>query len=290
MINAQQIIILTPLFNVNIPNNAMIFFGWLMRIAAMEALPVDAIYESISQVEPRPLTPTFEEIGFDHHLILNNFGTLGFAFALLPFLYLVHAFAQQCNGVRCCRRFEKSLGKQIYWGTFLRLVIEGYLIGLICCLINLQDLELDSSNKWTQANAIIACCVTPLLVLFPGISVFLMVKHRSSLEHPRMTEKFGEMTTGFNLDEKYVFLYWTLEYVRKGCLALVVVLTNEHLWLQMLTLFMLSILLIIVGGWTNARKDRFDRNMDMFNECKLIYIMYHMMLFTDFVPQPETQN
>ena len=30
MINAQQIIILTPLFNVSIPQNAMTFFGWLM--------------------------------------------------------------------------------------------------------------------------------------------------------------------------------------------------------------------------------------------------------------------
>ena len=30
--------------------------------------------------------------------------------------------------------------------------------------------------------------------------------------------------------------------------------------------------------------------MDMFNEVKLILIMYHMMLFTDFVGDPETQH
>ena len=29
--------------------------------------------------------------------------------------------------------------------------------------------------------------------------------------------------------------------------------------------------------------------MDMFNEVKLIMIMYHMLLFTMFVPDPETR-
>ena len=45
MINAQQIVILTPLFYIAIPDNAMIFFGWLMQIAAMEAIPTELIYE-----------------------------------------------------------------------------------------------------------------------------------------------------------------------------------------------------------------------------------------------------
>jgi len=48
MINAQQIVILTPLFFVNIPSNAMMFFGWLMKVASMEAIPTDLIYSYVS--------------------------------------------------------------------------------------------------------------------------------------------------------------------------------------------------------------------------------------------------
>jgi len=51
---------------------------------------------------------------------------------------------------------------------------------------------------------------------------------------------------------------------------------------------MTSISMIIAGGFINARNAKFDRNMDTFNEAKLIVIMYHMMLFTDLLPDPET--
>ena len=57
----------------------------------------------------------------------------------------------------------------------------------------------------------------------------------------------------------------------------------------MFTLYMQSIMIIIAGGYIKIRKTNFDRNMDTYNEVKLIFIMYHMMLFTDFVPDPETQ-
>lgn len=57
----------------------------------------------------------------------------------------------------------------------------------------------------------------------------------------------------------------------------------------MFVLFMLSVAMIISGGYVNARESNFDKGMDTFNEVKLILIMYHMMLFTNFVPDIETQ-
>ena len=144
MINAQQIVILTPLFNITIPENAMIFFGWLMQIAAMEAIPTDLIYESVSEIEGEPLNEKFEEIGFEHHLVLNNFGTLGFVLSSLPFLYLLQAITSICQGIKCCRKFSKGLGNKLYYSIVLRTIIESYVIGMICTFIGLlssSDLE-----------------------------------------------------------------------------------------------------------------------------------------------------
>ena len=58
----------------------------------------------------------------------------------------------------------------------------------------------------------------------------------------------------------------------------------------MFALYMLSIFIIIAAGHIDARISNYDRWMDIFNEGKLIIIMYHLMTFTDFVPDPETQN
>lgn len=52
---------------------------------------------------------------------------------------------------------------------------------------------------------------------------------------------------------------------------------------------MTSLFLIVGLGYIDVRTSKFDRMMDIFNEAKLIVIMYHMILFTDFLPDPEAQ-
>jgi len=92
------------------------------------------------------------------------------------------------------------------------------------------------------------------------------------------------------LRDLLTIFYWVLDYMRKACLVVVVVYAPTHFWLHFLTLVMSSIFVIIASGYIDARTSRFDRLMDVFNEAKLIVIVYHLCLFTDFVPEPETQN
>ena len=62
MVKAQQVIILIPLFDIEIPANALTIYGVLMQIAAFEMIPTDTIYENmISQLEK-------EEVKFDETL------------------------------------------------------------------------------------------------------------------------------------------------------------------------------------------------------------------------------
>lgn len=65
-----------------------------MKIAAFEIIPTDKIYVHLSDVKGIPFSDTFEELGFEHHLILDNFGTLGMISALIPFAYLLNAMLQ----------------------------------------------------------------------------------------------------------------------------------------------------------------------------------------------------
>mmetsp|Transcript_132 Transcript_132/g.186 ORF Transcript_132/g.186 Transcript_132/m.186 type:complete len:81 (-) Transcript_132:124-366(-) len=45
MINAQQIVVMLPLLQVQIPMNAYIIFEQLMKIAAFEVIPTEMIYK-----------------------------------------------------------------------------------------------------------------------------------------------------------------------------------------------------------------------------------------------------
>ena len=57
----------------------------------------------------------------------------------------------------------------------------------------------------------------------------------------------------------------------------------------MITLFLTSTALIISAGYFRTRNTSYDRIMDIFNETKLMVIMYHLMLFTMYVPEIETR-
>ena len=153
-----------------------------MQIAALEALPTDWIYSFVMEDEPIPFSPAFEDLGLEHHLFLNNFGTLGFVFALMPLIYLGLFFASYCACCRCWRRCKKKLNRQMYWGVLLRSIIEGYVISLTCCLINMRMIDLSSeSTKWTFGNSIITLIVFPILMIFPFYGVYHMNKYREKL-------------------------------------------------------------------------------------------------------------
>lgn len=162
----------------------MIFFGWLIKIAAMEALPTDWIYSHVTDIEGLPLTPAFEELGLEHHLILNNFGTLGFSIAILPLIYLGIFLASFCNCCDCWTRNRKRWQKDFYWGVLIRLIIESYVIGLLCALINMKSLDLSSeTDSWTFINSVIALFVLSVVTIFPIVSIYCMAKNRKSLKN-----------------------------------------------------------------------------------------------------------
>ena len=65
---------------------------------------------------------------------------------------------------------------------------------------------------------------------------------------------------------------------------------QDHLWFQMFAIFIPSIFMILAGNSIKARPSNFDKQVDNFNEVKLLIIMYHIVLFTNFVPDIETKD
>ena len=262
-----------------------------MKVAAFEMIPTDSIYEKFSDAEGRPVTEQFETIGFEHHLLLNNFGTLGVLFGSLPLFYAFYYCISPCKGIYCCRRTAKKLRRYLFWKSALRLTIECYIIGLICCLINARELEFsDYEDRWTWLNSVLTCIVLPIFCLFPVFILRFFCKHSGKqYESKNVKGRFGELYESYNTNEKFLVLYMEMDYIRKAMLAVCVVIYQQHLWLQMFVLYMSCVAIIIAAGSIKARKKRFDQRMDVFNEVKLIVIMYHMMLFTMFIPDAETK-
>ena len=62
MVKAQQVIILFPLYKIQIPANASMVYSVLMQLAAFEMIPTDQIYnDMIEKLEE-------EDVKFDEEL------------------------------------------------------------------------------------------------------------------------------------------------------------------------------------------------------------------------------
>ena len=186
--------------------------------------------------------------------------------------------------------FFKNLNRKLYWGLTLRLILESYVIGFICCLLNLNMLDVTSdADNWTLANGVIAIVVFSIVCFFPFVAVYYMHRNFKSLKEDKIIAKYGEVYQGYSTKSRKMLIFWLLDILRKAGICLAIICASEQLWLQMLVVFFSSVTLIIAATITKARNTNFDRRMDIFNESKLILLMYHMIMFTAFIPSARAK-
>ena len=105
MINTQQIILMMPLFNLALPANAALFFGFLMQIASFDIIPTDIFYNDVlNWVTTDPVNENFNSVGFGTTLFIYNIGSMIIficTYPVLVFVYLVLRY--------CCESKKKSL-------------------------------------------------------------------------------------------------------------------------------------------------------------------------------------
>ena len=106
---------------------------------------------------------------------MENFGTLGFIFAIMPLFYVFHYSTKFCRSIRCCRRLSYKMNRRLYYGYLLRLILESYIIGWICCLINYVSMDLSSeADSWTRLNEFITIIAGLVFILFPIVGTLIL--------------------------------------------------------------------------------------------------------------------
>lgn len=100
MINTQQIIVLIPLFKVQVPLNATQFLNLIMTVAAFDIIPTDDLYASLfglTEIEaPDALNSNFDTVGFETTWSFFNLGSLGIVILILPLLISIDMTLRIC--------------------------------------------------------------------------------------------------------------------------------------------------------------------------------------------------
>ena len=267
-------------------------FNTLLQIAAFDAIPTDDIYEAITGGIDfgEAINANFDTLGFESTFIIVNLGSLGLVIMVVyPMLYVLFYLMSFFSCFKFMRKWRIKLGKILFWGATLRLFIESFMIAFLAGIINLKNLNFDTDASWEFANTVLSIVFLVLYSLFPIISTQYLRRHFNLLTNKRFNEKYGELYAGLNITRINVVHHVRLDYFRKVVICISVVFYQEGLWAQILICIMMSVFLIISAGTLNPSLSRADMYMERFNETRLIIIVYHIMCFTDFIPDSETR-
>ena len=98
------------------------------------------------------------------------------------------------------------------------------------------------------------------------------------------------MYDGYYIKHRKIIFYIIADNLRKTTLCVMIVVLQKNFWAQFTVFFVTQTFMVAAAGFVQVRKSRSQQAMDFFNEMKLFAVMYHIMLFTDFVPGKDMQN
>lgn len=150
MVNTQQLIVMMPLFKIQMPANASNFFTQIMAIAAFDFYDFTDIIHDIFALEPtESFSSNFETIGFESLYFLINMGSIFI-------IYLIYT-AMLCLVLpllsikKASRKLHKRLGSKLKWNSLITLMNESYQIIVVCVLLNTEVFSFETGGLATMS-------------------------------------------------------------------------------------------------------------------------------------------
>ena len=143
MINTHQLIVLMPLFEIQMPANAQVFFNRINEIASFNMIDIEPYINRILRLEETgPFNPNFSALGFTSLYFLNNMNSLILAFIFYLLLVLLNLVVDRLQSRHeRLDNLAKKLRHMLFYNMILEILTESYSIIAVCCMIGLNKLS-----------------------------------------------------------------------------------------------------------------------------------------------------
>ena len=274
-----------PLFKVEMPANAGIFFAHMMQIAAFDFYDFSDHIHELFQIEPTdPLSPNFEAIGFESQYFLVNMGSMVLFYLFFFLLVLLSLILMLCCSSKRCKRvgkFRASLKRKIYWGQLITLMNESYSILFICVLINAKVLSYDT--KGLAVMSVLCAIFLSLSILVPFIFTVHLCRNSKELHKKKWFESYGAFYQGLDTRVGKKFLAVPVFFlIRRAMLAVAVCVVNKTLIYQVYIMWgQIVFQTFIIGSGVYSTKGA--RRSEFFNEITLMLVLYTVLCFSPWL-------
>lgn len=184
----------------------------------------------------------------------------------------------------------------LFWGSLIRLLFEGYLELCLSVLIGLTDIEWSGDNYNTSVLYcnVFTIVLSILLLALPFFIYGFYTVNMDKMEDEEFVERYGDIYDGLILsnepEKRQAAVFYPFWFcMRRLIFSMVVIFFEEQLWLQLTASFVVGIVnLGYLMAWRPFGSDKIN-NLEIMNEATCLILLYHVMLFSSYVEDPETR-
>jgi hypothetical protein len=160
--------------------------------------------------------------------------------------------------------------------------------------VSLTDLTWEPTDYSVLYNNVFTIILTTVLLGMPLFIVGFYMCHTKDLEDKEFRERYGDIYDGLVLSKKpnkrFTALFYPFWFVmRRLIFSLIMILLDTYFWYQILIVMVCSIINICYLCKFKPFEDRKILKLEIMNEVTNIILLYHLMMFTDWVPEAETR-
>ena len=283
------------------PATANIFNDPMIKIATFDLLDwIDLQRKIFFFPDIGPVTPQLDLAGYDTIYFSLNLGTLFF-------IIVVYLIAVTIGGLlyialqysKALQKIKLKLSEINLTNISIRFIIEGYFEFMLSLAINIKFFEFSQGEFAVTGVQISNVGAIAFVFICFGLPLFIIGFYTYRIEmwtNESFQKKFGSTIEGLDtkphpikkgFNKTWILGFPTILVMRRFLFILAVVWQPSFLMLHFFILFAFSTTSIIylLTFWPFAN-DRATL-LEVFNELCCFMLLYHLLCFTDFVPDAQ---
>ena len=228
------------------------------------------------------------ELGYDSHNAILNLGSV-LIFALFWLIQVIFCGLLKIWTKLTRRGFRmlRNLKHRLFFTEILSLMIEAYLEFIISGWLNSQ-VTLDTTNGEIVSKYVGYISLFITLVVMPGAFLQMMRHPKIDFLRKKFTRKWGGFYEGVRTRYKvYSFFYFI--FMMRRVLFVTVAFTTDTIIYQILFLNFLNLSILMYNGYYAPLVSRLANRIELFNEVCIHLASLHLIFFTDWLPDSDTQ-
>eukprot|EP00347_Sterkiella_histriomuscorum_P012080 403369967 len=187
-------------------------------------------------------------------------------------------------------KLYQAISSRLFFNLILRIFLECYLEFSLNTLLNVYDLNFDSHSD--IFSSLFAITVFIISVNFPFIIWYLMYKNIKDLKTEKLKSKIGALYMEVRVeqeDAKLCIFFSVIYVLRRLLFNISAVAIKKYPFCQIQVLIMQSIMIMVYLVAVRPFETKLMNNLEIMNELGILFVSYHLTIFTDFQQDDDIQ-